>query len=71
VKAVQGCELIETRGLFSKDEVHVRFRFSGKHFLVWEQFGDNSRLWVGPESGEDIPHETISSLEAAFREHAK
>lgn len=66
VRRIQGCEVVGTRRWFSADEVHVRFSFSGKRFIVWEPFGDNSRLWIGPEDGEIVPPETIDALREKF-----
>lgn len=66
VRRINGCEVIGTRRLFSADEVHVRFLFAGKRFIVWEPFGDSSRLWVGPEDGEMVPPETIDALVEKF-----
>ena len=66
VRRIKGCEVIGKRRWFSADEVHVRFSFSGKRFIVWEPFGDNSRLWVGPEDGEVVPPETIGALREKF-----
>ncbi len=66
VRRINGCEVIGTRRLFSADEIHVRFLFAGKRFVVWEPFGDNSRLWVGPENGEVVPPETIEALRVKF-----
>jgi hypothetical protein len=45
------------------EDVHVKFRYQGKDFIVWEPYGDSSRYWVGSESEEDID---IHPLEMAF-----
>ncbi|WP_152521700.1 hypothetical protein [Marinimicrobium sp. LS-A18] len=66
IRRIKGCEVVGTRRWFSADEVHVHFLFSGKRFIVWEPFGDNSRLWVGPEDGEVTPPEIIYELKANF-----
>lgn len=66
VRRIKGCEVTGRRRWFSADEVHVRFSFSGKRFIVWEPFGDNSRLWVGPEDGEETPPNVIDELRAQF-----
>lgn len=67
VRRVRGCEVVGTRRWFSADEIHVRFSFSGKRFIVWEPFGDNSRLWVGPADGEAATPEIIDYLRAKFQ----
>ena|SRR5436190_1186069 len=66
VRRVKGCEVLKTRSMFSAEEVHVRFSFAGKQFVVWEPFGDNSHLWVGPLDGQEVPPETIGALQAEF-----
>jgi hypothetical protein len=30
-------------------DVHIRFLYRGREYIVWEPFGDNSRWWIGPE----------------------
>jgi hypothetical protein len=45
-------------------EVHIRFMYLGREYLVWEPFGDNSRWWVGPEDTA-TPHPGIVGLERA------
>lgn len=54
------------RRWFSADEIHVRFSFAGELFVVWEPYGDNSRLWVGPDDGAIAPPEIINDLRAKF-----
>jgi len=66
VRRIRGCDVVSSRRWFSADEVHVRFLFASKRFIVWEPFGDNSRLWVGPEDGEVIPPEIIEDLRLKF-----
>ena len=66
IRRIKGCEIVSRRRWFSADEIHVRFSFSGKRFVVWEPFGDNSRLWVGPEDGEIISPEVIDELKSKF-----
>ena len=71
VRRIKGCDVIGTRRLLSADEVHVRFSFSGNRFIVWEPFGDNSRLWVGPEDGEVVPPDTIEALREKFEDTSR
>jgi hypothetical protein len=66
VRRIKGCDVLGTRRWFSADEVHVRFSFSGSRFIVWEPFGDNGRLWVGPEDGEVVSPEKIDALKVEF-----
>jgi hypothetical protein len=71
VRRVKGCEILTTRRSFSAEEVHVRFSFARKKFIVWEPFGGNSRLWVGPEDGEEVPPETIGALREEFKKTSR
>jgi hypothetical protein len=32
-------------------DVHIRFRYHEREFIVWEPFGDNGRWWIGPDEG--------------------
>ncbi len=48
------------------NEVHVRFRYRGRQFVVSEPFGDSSRLWIGPcDKNENLID--ASPLEDALR----
>ena len=51
-------------------DVHVKFKYQGIEYIVWEPFGDNSRYWIGPEQengqSSDID---IAPLAKAFREY--
>jgi hypothetical protein len=50
------------------DCVHVRFSFKGNQFIVWEPFGDNSRLWIIPQEGQEVPPQTISDLQSSRKQ---
>ena len=67
---VPGVKNIRRRRRFvGSSDVHVRFTYSGREFLVWEPYGDSSRLWIGPESTEERPSDLdIGPLQAAFSE---
>jgi hypothetical protein len=45
-------------------DVHIRFTYRGREYLVWEPFGDNSRWWIGPED-TDAPPLGVEELERA------
>lgn len=62
IRRVPGCDVLDIRKLFSRNEVHVRFAFAGKTFIVWEPFGDNSRLWIGPDDGESVSVDLLVAL---------
>jgi len=57
---------VEVRPLFGRSpDVHVRFKYVGLPYVVWEPYGDNSTYWVGPE---DIASAVDAApLEEAFR----
>lgn len=50
---------------FGAPDVHIRFRYRDREFIVWEPYGDNSRWWIGPED-ENAPHVSIDELERAL-----
>lgn len=66
---VEGVSNVELRKIFSKwQEVHVKFRYRGQPYMVWEPFGDSSRYWVGPmEEANDA--DDINPLELAFNHY--
>jgi len=46
-------------------DVHIRFRYHDREYIVWEPFGDNSRWWIGPDD-ENSPHIPLDELERAI-----
>ena len=46
-------------------EIHIRFTYREREYIVWEPFGDNSRWWIGPDD-TDSPHEDVEDLERAI-----
>ena len=61
---------IQPRKPFSaSDEIHLRFRFRGREFVVWEPYGDNSRYWIGPADEKEAPIDA-AELQAAFDRYA-
>lgn len=46
-------------------DVHIRFRYRGREYVVVEPHGDSSRWWVGPD-GEKAPHMPLDELERAI-----
>ena len=46
-------------------DVHIRFRYHDREYIVWEPYGDNSRWWIGPVD-EDAPHIPLGELERAI-----
>ena len=45
-------------------DVHIRFQYRGREYVVWEPFGDNSRWWIGPDD-DDAAHMPLDELERA------
>ena len=47
-----GVQITRKRRLFEfGNEIHAEFLLEDTYFKVWEPFGDNSRLWIGPKCG--------------------
>jgi hypothetical protein len=46
-------------------DVHIRFRYHDREYIVWEPYGDNSRWWIGPDD-ENAPHIPLDQLERAI-----
>jgi hypothetical protein len=68
VQRIKGCEILGIRSLFSADEVHVQFGFANLKFIVWEPYGDNSRLWVEPEDDESVSERKLAELRDLFEQ---
>jgi hypothetical protein len=65
LRSVDGVSDIEQRRLFRRPmDVHVRFRYRGVPFIVWEPYADSSRYWIGPEDAR--AHPDVGDLQAAF-----
>jgi len=55
-------------------DIHARFTYLGRPFIVWEPYGDNSRYWIGPADmveGEPAVVETpnIEQLKRRFEDY--
>lgn len=46
-------------------DVHIRFQYRGREYVVWEPYGDNSRWWIGPDD-ENAPHIPVDELERSI-----
>lgn len=68
LSAVDGVQELRLRALFGESpDVHLRFSFHGKEFIVWEPYGDSSRYWIGPN---DVgSHTSIESIFQALQRH--
>jgi hypothetical protein len=45
-------------------DVHLRFLYHGREYIVSEPFGDNSRWWVGPDDANG-EHVSLADIERA------
>jgi len=64
-----GVKITRVRRMFAlDDEVHVEFELDSHRYLVWEPFGDNSRLWIGPAEGQ-YRFESIDHIQRYVAEH--
>ena len=61
IKRVPGCEVKSIRKIFAPSEIHTTFRYKDKEFIVWEPYGDNSRLHIGSE--HNVNEKIIKNLE--------
>jgi hypothetical protein len=46
-------------------DVHIRFRYREREYIVWEPFGDNSRWWIGPDDATS-EHVSLADIEHAL-----
>jgi len=46
-------------------DVHIRFQYQGREYIVLEPWGDSSRWWIGPED-RTAPHVPLDELERAI-----
>lgn len=56
---------VQVRRPFSESpDVHVKFKYLGRDFVVWEPYGDSSRYWIGPKDKSSSAE--IKDLQAIF-----
>jgi hypothetical protein len=66
VRSVEGVSGVWQRPLFRRPmDIHVRFRYLGVPFMVWEPYGDSSRYWIGPDD-DCAEHQDIAPIRSAF-----
>jgi hypothetical protein len=66
LRGTEGVTDVEQRRLFpAESEVHVKFKYQGCPWIVWEPYGDNSRYWIGPESATALEG-NVAQVEEAF-----
>ncbi len=49
-------------------EIHVRFKYDGHDYVVWEPYGDNSRYMIGPDKPDEC-RKSIRPIEEAFKRY--
>ena len=51
----------------SSNDIHLKFKYLGEDFIVWEPYGDSSRYWIGPK--DKCKSVDISDLAKAFEDY--
>ncbi len=60
---------IQIRKPFSDPaDIHIRFLYMEKEFIVWEPYADSSRYWIGPQD-EQQECIDIAPIEQKFQEY--
>jgi hypothetical protein len=63
--AVEGVSAVRRRRWWmGSADVHIRFQYLGREFVVWEPYGDSSRWWIGPEDTA-AEHVSLAVVERA------
>lgn len=66
---IDGVSDVKKRKPFSScPDVHVKFFYMHKEFMVWEPYGDSSRYWIGLMDDSDYPID-VSYLVEAFENY--
>ena len=65
-----GVRVTKKRKLFDfGNEIHAEFVLDETAFCVWEPYGDNSRLWIGPSGKKPSRVDAIDKLIAFMSEN--
>ena len=62
LKRCSGCDIVKVRKMFSSSDEHVYFKFEDLDFIVWEPFGDSSRLFIGFSDPNNINRAVLMRL---------
>jgi len=66
LRSHDGVSDIQQRRLFRGPmDLHLRFRFRGVPFILWEPYGDSGRYWIGP-ANEQQAHPDVADLQTTF-----
>jgi hypothetical protein len=69
LKEIEGVTDVQKRGFGGlSSEIHVRFKYQGYDYVVWEPYGDNSRYWIGPDNPDGCRN-SIQPIEEAFKRY--
>jgi hypothetical protein len=55
VQRIPGAKLIRGPRIFPSEDEFCEFELEGVTFVLWEPWGDNSRYWIGPKTGQCVP----------------
>lgn len=69
LEGVVGITHVRERRLFSgQREIHAKFRYMNRDYVVWEPFGDNTRYWIGPKDSS-ANAVSIGLIEEVFKRY--
>ena len=70
LKVLKSCPSISNirRGSFF-DEIRWYFQYCGVDCVIWEMFGDNSRLFILPEKTEGLSFKQLQDLKEHFAKY--
>lgn len=69
LKQVEGIADVQKEGFGGLlREIHVRFKYQGHDYVVWEPYGDNSRYWIGPDNPDEC-RKSIRPIEEVFKRY--
>lgn len=70
LRSIDGVSDVKPRRIFRRPtDIHVRFRYGGVAFVVWEPYADSNRYWIGPQDDKQ-EHIEIGVVEAAFNRYS-
>jgi hypothetical protein len=70
LRRIEGVADVRPRTLFARPpDVRIRFTYRGTDCMVWEPFGDNSRLWIGPYE-DRVRNVSMDEIERTMAQYA-
>jgi len=69
LKEIEGITDVHKEGIggFPR-EIHVRFKYQGYDYVVWEPYGDNSKYCIGPDNPDECK-KSIRPIEEVFKRY--